>query len=106
MAKGTITRKRASIAILISTSKNTMSFLLLLMSSLHQNWRRGQNRFCLEARRVEVRQGEGWFGGRGKGQGGKMAQAMYAFMNKKKSKKIKENYVHFHMVALQAFICR
>jgi hypothetical protein len=30
-----------------------MSFLLLLMSSLHQNWRRQQNRFCLEAREVE-----------------------------------------------------
>jgi hypothetical protein len=38
------------IAILISTSKNTVYFLLLLMSSLQQNWRRGQNRFCLEAR--------------------------------------------------------
>jgi hypothetical protein len=31
----------------ISTSKNAMSFLLLLMSSLQQNWRKGQNRFCL-----------------------------------------------------------
>jgi hypothetical protein len=27
-----------------------LSFLLLLMSSLQQNWRKGQNRFCLEAR--------------------------------------------------------
>jgi hypothetical protein len=27
----------------------TLSFLLLLMSS-QQNWRRGQNRFCLEVR--------------------------------------------------------
>jgi hypothetical protein len=25
-------------------------FLLLLMSFTQQNWRRGQNRFCLEAR--------------------------------------------------------
>jgi hypothetical protein len=32
-----------------------MSFLLLLMSSLQQNCIRGQNRFCLEARRVERR---------------------------------------------------
>jgi hypothetical protein len=40
------------IPILISTSKNALSFLLLLMSSLQQNWRRGQKRFCLEARRV------------------------------------------------------
>jgi hypothetical protein len=39
-------------AILISTSKNALSFLLLLMSSLQLNWRRGQNRFCLEARGV------------------------------------------------------
>jgi hypothetical protein len=31
------------------TSKNAMSFLLSVMSSLQQNWRaRGQNRFCLE----------------------------------------------------------
>jgi hypothetical protein len=29
-----------------------MSFLLLLMSSLQQNWRTGQNRYCLEAKRV------------------------------------------------------
>jgi hypothetical protein len=27
-----------------------MLSFLLLMSSLQQNWRRGQNRFCLEAR--------------------------------------------------------
>jgi hypothetical protein len=45
-------------------------------SSLPQNWRRGQNRFCLEAR-----------GGVGKkegveGQGGEMVQTMYAHMNK------------------------
>jgi hypothetical protein len=61
-------------AILISTRKNGMSFLLLLMSSLQQNWRKEQNRFCLEARGV---------GGRGRGlQGGEMAQAMYGHMNK------------------------
>jgi hypothetical protein len=28
----------------------TLSFLLFLMSCLQQNWRRGQNRFCLEMR--------------------------------------------------------
>jgi hypothetical protein len=50
-------------------------FLLLLMSSLQQNWRRGQNRFCLEAR--------GWGGEEGGGgQGEEMAQTMYAHMNK------------------------
>jgi hypothetical protein len=27
-----------------------MTFLLLLMSSPQQNWRKGQNRFCLEER--------------------------------------------------------
>jgi hypothetical protein len=41
-----------SIVILISTSKNILSFLLLLMSSLQQKWRKGQNRFSLEAREV------------------------------------------------------
>jgi hypothetical protein len=36
------------------------------MSSLQQNWRKGQNRFCLEAREVRVRgRGRwGWGGGR------------------------------------------
>jgi hypothetical protein len=59
-----------------------MSFLLLLMSSLQQNWRRGQNRFCLEAR------GLGRVGG-GRGQGEEMAQTMYAHMNKWIKKRIK-----------------
>jgi hypothetical protein len=45
------------------------------MSSLKQNWRRGQNRFCLEERRMEGR-GSRW------GAGGKMAKTMYAHMNK------------------------
>jgi hypothetical protein len=39
-----------SIAVLISTSKNDLSFLLLLMSYLQQNLRKGQNKFCLEVR--------------------------------------------------------
>jgi hypothetical protein len=39
------------------------------MSSLQQNWRRGQNRFCLEARRMGMR-------GRGLGK--------YIFKKKKK----------------------
>jgi hypothetical protein len=57
------------ISALISTNKNTMSFLLLLVPSLQQYWRRGQNRFCLEARR---------WGGKGGGgeQGGEMTQTM------------------------------
>jgi hypothetical protein len=42
------------------------------MSSLQQNWRKGQNRFCLEAKG----NGESW----GKwGAGGKMAQIMYIY---------------------------
>jgi hypothetical protein len=47
------------------------------MSSLQQNWRKGQNRFCLEAREVG---GEGG----GKGQVGEMTQTMYVHMNKEK----------------------
>jgi hypothetical protein len=50
-----------SIAVLISTSKNAMPFLLLI-TTLQQNWRKVQNRFCLEAR-VERRKG-GRLGGR------------------------------------------
>jgi hypothetical protein len=45
------------------------------MSSLQQNWRRGQNKFCLEVRRVAWK-GRGWR------QGGEMAQKIYAHMNK------------------------
>jgi hypothetical protein len=72
---GSNTGNLSAIAILISTSKNTMSFLLLLMSSLQQNWRREQNRFCLEVRVVGGDRG-------GFEQGGVMAQTMYAHMNK------------------------
>jgi hypothetical protein len=44
------------------------------MSSLQQNWRKGQNNFCLEERGVEgIR--------RGRGQWGEMTQTMYACMN-------------------------
>jgi hypothetical protein len=45
------------------------------MSSLQQNWRRWQNRFCLEAKRV---------GGKGEDRrhGGEMAQTMYAHIKK------------------------
>jgi hypothetical protein len=45
------------------------------MFSLQQNWRREQNRFCLEVRGV-------WRREMGQGQGGKMAQTMYAHTNK------------------------
>jgi hypothetical protein len=45
------------------------------MSSLQQNWRRGQNRFCLEARGVREERGGGE-------QRVEMAQTMYAHMNK------------------------
>jgi hypothetical protein len=62
------------IAILISISKIPLSFLLLLMSTLQQNWRRVQKKFCLEVRRV---------GGGGEWREGReMAQTMYAHMNK------------------------
>jgi hypothetical protein len=53
-----------------------MYFLLLLMFTLHQYWRKGQNRCCLEVRGVGgKREGVG-------GQGGEMAQTMYAHMNR------------------------
>jgi hypothetical protein len=35
---------------LSEVNKHAMSFLLSLMFSIQQNWRRGQNRFCLEVR--------------------------------------------------------
>jgi hypothetical protein len=45
------------------------------MSSLQQNWRRGQNRFCLEARGLGEQEGGG-------AQVGEMTQTMYAHKNK------------------------
>jgi hypothetical protein len=45
----------------------TLSFLLLIMSSLQQNWRRGQNRFYLEARGWREREGVGEEGEGGSG---------------------------------------
>jgi hypothetical protein len=45
------------------------------MSSLQQNWRRGQNRFCLEAR----------WGREGGGEGGPNSVCTYEEMNKKKA---------------------
>jgi hypothetical protein len=56
--------KNLSIATLISTSKNTIFFLLLLMSTVQQNWRKGQNRSCLEAREIGERKREWGTGGR------------------------------------------
>jgi hypothetical protein len=51
------------------------------MSSFQQNWRKGQNRFCLEARGVGQR-GKGWVAG---GRNG----PMYAHVNKSVKKFIK-----------------
>jgi hypothetical protein len=45
------------------------------MSTLQQNWRKGQNKFCLEARGLRRRR-------RGPEAGGEMDQTMYAHMNK------------------------
>jgi hypothetical protein len=45
-------------------NKNALSFLLLLMSTLQQKWRKGQNRFC-----PEVREAGGGGGGGGGGAG-------------------------------------
>jgi hypothetical protein len=54
-----------------------MSFLLLLMSSLQQNWRKGQNRFFpWQCGGLEG-------GGTRWGEGGEMAQTMYAYVNNK-----------------------
>jgi hypothetical protein len=46
------------------------------MFSPQKNWRRGQKRFCLEARWLGAeREGD-------RGQGAKMVQTMYTYMNK------------------------
>jgi hypothetical protein len=53
-----------------------MSVLLLLISTLQWNWRKVQNRFCLEGR------GEGGEGGGWEAGGRKMTQTIYAHVNK------------------------
>jgi hypothetical protein len=58
-----------------------MSFLLLLISTLQQNWRKAQNRFCLEGRGEEERKREGRGGGQRR-QRGEMTQTIYAHVNK------------------------
>jgi hypothetical protein len=55
-----------------------MCFLLLLTSSLQQNWRKGQNKFCLEASGAGRKGGSS---GGGWGQGEEMTQTMCAHMN-------------------------
>jgi hypothetical protein len=63
-----IFKQQKQLAILLSTSKNTLSFLLLLMSTHQQNWRNGQNRFCLDLKGVGGER-EG-VGDRGRGKNG------------------------------------
>jgi hypothetical protein len=60
------------------------------MSTLQQNWKKGQNRFCLEQRGV---------GGEGEGgrQGGEMIQTMYAHMNKRRNLKNTHNSLKVKM---------
>jgi hypothetical protein len=59
-----------------------MSFLLLIMSSLQQNWKRGQNRFCLEARGQREGAGERK-GGWGRGRNGPNNVCTYELKKKK-----------------------
>jgi hypothetical protein len=47
------------------------------MSSLQQNWRKGQNKFC-----VEAQEGEEEMEGEGRRRWGEMTQTMYAHVNK------------------------
>jgi hypothetical protein len=53
-----------------------MSFLLLFISSLQQNWRKEQNGSSLEVR------GTGGGEKEGRGHGGEMTHTMYGCMNK------------------------
>jgi hypothetical protein len=57
------------------------------MSTLQQNWRKGQNTFCLEARGMERRGGHGGAGGRN----GPNNVCTYESINKK-CKKIELSY--------------
>jgi hypothetical protein len=63
------------------------------MSTLQQNWRKGQNRFCLEVREM----GGGEEGG--EGQRKKMTQTMYAHMNKLIKKKCHQHN-HFKEISV------
>jgi hypothetical protein len=57
-----------SVWLCLSQLAKTLDLSYYCLSSLQQNWRKGQNRFCLETR----------------GMGGEMTQTMYAHMNKEK----------------------
>jgi hypothetical protein len=74
-----------------------MSFLLLLMSALQQNWRKEQNKFCLEARGRGCGEGGG-------GSGGEMAQTMYAHTNKWINKWTKKREGFVGLVLLHSFL--
>jgi hypothetical protein len=60
------------------------------MSTLQQNWRKRQNRFCLEARGVEGEGESGWW------HRGRNGSKMYVHMNKwiKKEKRLKIEFLH------------
>jgi hypothetical protein len=60
---------------LMPTSKNALSFILLLMFTLQQNWSKGQNRFCLKPRGWGEKEGVG-------SRGGVTAKIMYTYINK------------------------
>jgi hypothetical protein len=67
------------------------------MFCLQQNWKRRQNRFCLEVR------GER---GRGKGdweQGGEMAQTMYTHMNNCINNKVRNDKERERMIPTNPF---
>jgi hypothetical protein len=72
----------------------TMCFLLSLMFFLQQNWRRGQNSFCLE---VGWRWGGAW-------SGTKMCTHVSKCKNdeiKGEKKKDKRNLMHFELIFVQ-----
>jgi hypothetical protein len=66
------------------------------MSSLQQNWRKGQNRFFLEVSGVRGR-GKGW------GAGGEIAPTMYAHMNKEEKYNVKINPTCFFKNSTRKF---
>jgi hypothetical protein len=68
----------------------------MLLSSLQQNWRKGQNRFCLEVRRVV-----GERVGQGQGENDPNNIRTYEYMNKEtKTKKIKRKESRMYVVVV------
>jgi hypothetical protein len=77
-----------------------MSFLLLLISTLQWNWRKAQNKFCLEGREW----GRGWVAGAG-GRNDPNNVCTFELMNNKKKIEFLSSKSLFQYFVVIIFCC-